>query len=146
MIKNKRQYQITLKQYKAFSDSIAELKAEMSKDDSEAEKMKRELLYDALISQRADLGYDMDEYQRLKGKKELKLDSLSGLPSALIQARIAAGFTQKELAKRTGLKEQQIQRYEANDYAPANLERLQLIADALGVTISGVLTVPQSAK
>lgn len=42
-------------------------------------------------------------------------------------------MSQKELAHRLGLKEQQIQRYEANEYATANLERLKEIVEALGI-------------
>ncbi|MFQ5652267.1 MAG: helix-turn-helix transcriptional regulator [bacterium] len=53
----------------------------------------------------------------------------------LIQARIARGLTQKELAQKLGLKEQQIQRYEANDYAKASLARLNQIIDVLKVKI-----------
>jgi transcriptional regulator with XRE-family HTH domain len=36
------------------------------------------------------------------------------LPAALIEAGIAAGLTQRELAKRIKVAEQQIQRWEAN--------------------------------
>jgi len=41
----------------------------------------------------------------------LELESLAELPEALIRARIAVGLTQKGLAGRLGLKEQQVQRY-----------------------------------
>ena len=43
------------------------------------------------------------------------------------------GFSQKDLAQRLGLKEQQIQRYEATGYASASLARIQEIIEALGV-------------
>ena len=39
------------------------------------------------------------------------------IADALISARIARGMTQRQLASLVGLKEQQIQRYEARDYA-----------------------------
>jgi transcriptional regulator with XRE-family HTH domain len=57
------------------------------------------------------------------------------LPRTLIQARIAAGLSQKELARRLGLKEQQIQRYEATDYASAKLSRLRAVMHALGIEL-----------
>jgi transcriptional regulator with XRE-family HTH domain len=60
---------------------------------------------------------------------------LEGLADALIQARIAAGLTQEELAARLGLKKQQVQRYEATRYATANLERLNAVADALEISV-----------
>ena len=61
---------------------------------------------------------------------------LEGLADALIQARIAAGLTQEELAERLGLKKQQVQRYEATRYATANLKRLNAVADALEVSVT----------
>ena len=61
------------------------------------------------------------------------LASFEHLPSALIQARIAAGFTQEQLAERVGVKSQQIQRYEATDYRSASLQRVAEVIQALGV-------------
>jgi Helix-turn-helix len=48
------------------------------------------------------------------------LGSLNDLPTTLIKARISAGMTQKELAEKIGIREQQIQRYEANHYNSAS--------------------------
>ena len=53
----------------------------------------------------------------------------------LIQARIAAGLTQEDLAARLGVKPQQIQRYEASDYQTASFARLREIARLLGVDV-----------
>jgi hypothetical protein len=41
--------------------------------------------------------------------------------------------------------EQQIQRWEAHDYAGVNLERLQNIADALGIDIHETITYRPAA-
>ena len=51
-------------------------------------------------------------------------------------ARIARGWTQRQLAEALGMAEQQIQRYEANDYRSTSLARLCDIANALGVTVA----------
>jgi HTH-type transcriptional regulator/antitoxin HigA len=51
----------------------------------------------------------------------------------LVVARIARGLTQKELARKLGLKEQQIQRYEADRYASISLTNFRRIAQFLGV-------------
>ena len=56
------------------------------------------------------------------------MDKIGGV---LIGARIAKGLTQRQLAGMVGLKEQQIQRYEARDYANVDLGRVQEIARAL---------------
>jgi HTH-type transcriptional regulator / antitoxin HigA len=45
------------------------------------------------------------------------------------------------LADRLGLKEQQIQRYEATDYASASLARVIEISEALGLELKGGLEV-----
>ena len=47
-------------------------------------------------------------------------------------ARVARGLNQKTLAGRLGLKEQQIQRYEASEYASASLARIRSVAEVLG--------------
>ena len=52
-----------------------------------------------------------------------------------IKARIAQGLSQKDLAERLKLKEQQIQRYEATDYASASLNRIKEVVTALGIDI-----------
>ena len=61
--------------------------------------------------------------------------SFDELPAALIKARIAAGLSQKDLAERLGLKEQQVQKYEATDYTSASLERVRAVIRALGVSV-----------
>jgi transcriptional regulator with XRE-family HTH domain len=62
-------------------------------------------------------------------------DSLEGLSKVLIQARIAAGLTQEDLAARLDVKPQQIQCYEASDYQTASFARLREIARLLGLRI-----------
>ena len=54
------------------------------------------------------------------------------LATVLIKARVAQGLSQRDLAERLGLKEQQIQRYEATDYASASLARIKEVVSALG--------------
>jgi len=92
---------------------------------------------EALRSQLADLRAEMRAYEALRSGKHavVKLSSLDDLPRALIQARIAQGLTQKDLAQRLGLKEQQIQRYEATDYASARLARLIRVGRALHLKV-----------
>jgi transcriptional regulator with XRE-family HTH domain len=65
----------------------------------------------------------------------LAIGSLDELPKTLIQARIAAGLTQEELAAKLGLRPQQIQRYEATDYRSAIMHRMNEVLRALGVRL-----------
>src|SRR5262249_16829091 len=110
MIKNERQYQTTKGQAEKFAQALRDANAR-----SYAAPLLAQLKRDALRSQLEELKAELAEYDRLRSGqvKEIVIDSFDQFPRALVQARIAAGWTQKDLAERLGLKEQQIQRYEA---------------------------------
>jgi ribosome-binding protein aMBF1 (putative translation factor) len=137
MIKNDRQYRITKAQAARFAHTLETLQ-EHSQQETALHPLLREAELAGLSSQLADLQDQMAEYEALRsGGRSARLpDSLEDLPRALIEARIAAGWSQRELAERLGLKEQQIQRYEATDYASASLERVQSVARALGIGLN----------
>ncbi len=136
MIKNERQYKITKAQAVRFSNNLESLR-QRPKDKNSLHPLIAKAQEDALSSQLADLESELSEYESLK-EGEFQWDSLNivaDLPFILIKARIAQGLSQKELAERIGLKEQQIQRYEATDYATANLARIKEVVSAFGVEI-----------
>ncbi len=146
MIKNERQYRITKAEVQRFKESLAQL------DQLDAEKKENPILWqmqrDAINSQLTDLREELKDYETLIHSSPsqplvMTFQSLSDLPTALIKARIAAKLSQKALADRLGLKEQQIQRYEATEYASANLSRLIEISEILGLKLElkGDLTV-----
>ena len=141
MITNERQYGITRTRALHFQRTLAKF------DDSSREGVHPSLVKaerDALVSQLADLRDEIDEYERLKSAdvSVISIASFDELADGLIKARIAAGLTQEELAEHLGLKEQQIQRYEAERYSSASYERLQDIASALGVRIRNDILMP----
>ena len=139
MIKNERQYKITKAQAVRFSKALENFRQNPNTDNS-LRPLIANAQEDALSSQLADLESELREYESLKAG-EFQLDSLkvvADLPSILIKARIAQGLSQKELAERIGLKEQQIQRYEATDYASANLTRIKEVVSAFGVQINSL--------
>lgn len=144
MIANERQYRITKAWVAQFSDSARQI-AETS---DTPDPLIRAAMAAQYESQVEELQHEIDEYEALRSGRvtTLDVDSLTALPDALIQARIAAGFTQKELAARLGLKEQQIQRYEATHYSGASLDRVQAVVDALGVRIREHLILPPPEK
>jgi ribosome-binding protein aMBF1 (putative translation factor) len=144
MIRNARQYRITQAQTSKLERALARLKAgEMTQ--TTMHPRLRQAEQDALQSQIEDLREQLTEYDALRTRKRsvLSLKSFDEFPRALIQARIAAGMSQKELAKRLGLKEQQIQRYEATDYASASLARVNEIIRALGLKVREEIVLPQ---
>jgi len=133
MIANERQYEITTAALRDFETSLEQLR----RGQSYREPMLKEVLEESIKSEIEVLRGQLAEYEALRrGEvRRFESDTLGGLPEGLIRARLAAGLTQKALATRAGLKEQQIQRYEATGYAGASLSRLREIAEALGVNV-----------
>ncbi|HYX25150.1 MAG TPA: helix-turn-helix transcriptional regulator [Thermoanaerobaculia bacterium] len=135
MIKNEREYRITKAQADKFERALSQLVTSAAATGLHPVIQKAQR--DALQSQWDELQEQIAEYESLRSGQQavISLDSLEELPQALIQARIAAGLTQRELAERMGLKEQQIQRYEATEYASADLARVNEVARALGLRV-----------
>lgn len=132
MIKNERQYLITKTQVERFERTLEEIVSGNSGDE-DLHPFIAKAREDAIRSQVADLRTELQEYEALKaGNFELEqLGVVSGIPAMLIKARIARGMSQRDLAERIGLKAQQIQRYEATDYASASLSRIEEIVGEL---------------
>ena len=102
-------------------------------------------LRSSLVAQLTDLDAELVEYEQLRAGRiaqVTEITSLDELPRKLIQARIVAGVTQKELASRLGVREQQIQRYEAEEYAGVGLVRVRDVMAALGVSLNAELALP----
>ena len=134
MIQNEHQYKVTRNWARKFAQAIEEhdsARDEAKDIDPRLVKAHR----DALQSQLETLNDELREYETLKaGGIPLAQDisaSIETLPKALIRTRIAKGLTQKDLAERMGLKEQQIQRYESSGYESASLARISEVAAAL---------------
>ena len=102
----------------------------------------RKALRDAAQSQLDDLQAELAEYERLRNGKltSITAESIVELAPALVKARIARNWTQKELADRLEVAEQQVQRYEATQYKGVSVERLQAVADALKLRVREVIT------
>lgn len=132
MIKNEREYRITKAQAKKFQSALS-----MFEEERPARNLHPRLVRaqkDAMQSQLESLRKEIRDYDKLRrhGGKTLDVSSIEKLPQSLIRARIAAGLTQKELAARLGVKEQQVQRYEATNYSSASLARVLEVARILG--------------
>jgi HTH-type transcriptional regulator/antitoxin HigA len=89
----------------------------------------------AIKAHRDDLNSLVAAYDSAKNGdySELKRRAGNDPGLSLIVGRIARGLTQKELARKLGLKEQQIQRYEADRYSTISIANFQRIASVLGV-------------
>jgi HTH-type transcriptional regulator/antitoxin HigA len=98
----------------------------------------------SLAAEHTELIGLLNAYNEAKaGKPELLRERAGGdLGSLLVVARVARGWSQKELARRLFLPEQQVQRYESERYRTASLGNLIRIARTLGVKLSADLSNP----
>jgi HTH-type transcriptional regulator/antitoxin HigA len=128
------------RQYAVSKEQVAKLGAALSivRSDSQKHERLRTIESKALQSQIADIERELTDYELLKSGAVEFAESyaLSDLPRVLIQARIAQGLSQTELAERLNMKPQQIQRYEATEYMSASLARLIELAQELKVRVS----------
>jgi transcriptional regulator with XRE-family HTH domain len=141
MIKNERQYRITKSQAVEFANALKRIENETATD---MHPKLRQAQLAAVRSQYADLESALREYKSLQEQRPAVIEALSldELPRALIRARIALGLSQKDLADKMGLKEQQVQRYEATEYTSASLARIREVAAALGVRVAENIFLP----
>ncbi|WP_347988519.1 helix-turn-helix transcriptional regulator [Methylomonas sp. AM2-LC] len=133
MIKNERQLKITGNTLRKFESILVQLTTQYQ---SSAD-LKLKMQIDALETDVLKLKREIEEFEYLKSGavKIILAKSFHDLPNVIIKARIARALTQKDLALKLGMKEQQIQRYETNDFASASFAMMVKIVDALDITI-----------
>ncbi len=133
MITNEVQYRAT----KAHLERFEQAAANIGMRPGPRSKLEQ-LELDAVRAQADDLRAELAEYEQLRSGAQSTFDAatLEELSVVLVKARIARGWTQRQLGDALEMAEQQIQRYEANEYRSASLARLCDIANALGVTIA----------
>lgn len=131
-IHDSRQYRITKAQAAKFAQALREFDPRPTKHPN-VHPCLIQAQRDALASQLETLKEELRDYERTRKSRRRQIDPaiIDELPEALIRARNAAGLSQRELAERLGLKEQQIQRYEATRYESASLKRVAEIARVL---------------
>lgn len=132
MIKNERQYYVAKAQLAKFHEAFEAAQiAAANEPDAHPALIKARL--EAIESQIDTYDRELREYIELRDHlvTSPSLAFVAVIAENVIKARIGAGLTQKGLADRLGLPEQQIQRYEAGDYEQASLARLIEIADAI---------------
>ena len=136
MITNERQYRITRKKALEFAEAIEAFDAGAA-ERADVHPRLLQAEREAMESQLADLRAELDEYEQLKSADPsvIPVASLEELAEGLIKARIAGGLSQRSLARRLKLREQQIQRYEADRYASASYRRLCQVARALDIRV-----------
>ena len=145
MITNERQLQISKAQAARFRESLDAMERGSS-EGSGLDAIMGQTQIDAVRGQLESLLAEIREYEELRSGRTsiIELASLAELPDGLIRARIAAGLTQKELAERLGLREQQIQRYEASRYV--HFFTMAAIVGFLVIHVVLAIVVPRSLR
>ena len=138
MITNERQYQISKAQ-------VAKFRAAIDAPDSNTRTLHpraQQSMRQRPSRQLDDLLAEVADFERLRDGQltAITAESIAGLAPALIKARIMRNWTQKELADKLAVAEQQVQRYEATQYKGVSVERLQAVADALKLRVREVIT------
>jgi HTH-type transcriptional regulator / antitoxin HigA len=132
MITNERQYKITKGEVSRFKTALQEF--------NEIDLVKQGVDPIIITAQRSSLEQQLKDledqilkYEALRSGRVKRLfpASIADIGHTLIEARIAQSLSQRALAERLGMKEQQIQRYEQERYLTANLNRVAEVADAL---------------
>ncbi len=135
MILNERAYKIAGAAAERFRTAIAKAEAESGPPGAAARAA-----VGAMRTQLQDLERERAAYERMKnGKAAIDPAPIGELGQLFIQARIARGWTQRQLGDRIGIKEQAVQAYEQNGYVRASLTRLQEVALALGANVTASL-------
>jgi transcriptional regulator with XRE-family HTH domain len=134
MIKNQKQAAMVKKEIVG----IIDLLADMDKISKEQKlDLKQQLQYAVLKSRIEELNLEIDEYDHLTSADLPSLEiKTNELQKAIVCFRIASGLTQKDLADKLEIQEQQIQRYEQNDYLTASFERIIQILQTLEVEVT----------
>ena len=135
MITNEVQRRSTEAHLRQFEEALTNLEA---KHHGKKRSKLAQLEIDAVRSQAADRRAELDEYDRLRAGEisTLEAGSLEELATLLIKARVARGWTQRQLADELGVAEQQVQRYESTGYRSASFARICDVASALDLTIT----------
>jgi len=139
MIKSEREYKVTKKAIETFVASMEAQETEGRVD------LGGKAALSSAKAQLGDLKAQVSEWERLRsgGVEEISVGSWDDLPKALVKARIAQSLSQQQLAEQLGLKKQQIQRWEDNNYERTEFWHVVEVAEALGLSLTGTAKLDQ---
>ena len=144
MIESESGYRWAMRLLSQIDESLRKLRADLldaGESESEFEfrstvkRHHREVVHKRIIDYEVAIGKDRFEFRRL-----------ADLGWRLVQLRIAAGVTQRELAKRLGIHESGISHAERNGYRGISLDRADRILRALRVRLDGTVKLTRSRQ
>jgi DNA-binding Xre family transcriptional regulator len=132
MIKNEKQYKISKKLLSELDEKIYNAQKGVDGDE------KKQVIVNSLSRLKSQVANELIQYEILKNGKadKLKERNLSQLPSLITEYKIANNLTQKDLSQKLGLKEQQLQRYEAEGFKTVSFQNLVKFLDLMKLELT----------
>src|SRR5262249_20098353 len=134
MIRNETDYQEALRRLDQDREVAARQRVTLEATGLAPEEVERAM--EPLLSFQAQLGEEVEWYERVRRRSFPIISRLTEIGQLLIALRIANGLTQRELAERLGVSESVVSRDERNEYHGITVERAQRILDALQETVT----------
>jgi DNA-binding Xre family transcriptional regulator len=132
MIKNEKQYRISKNKLIELNGRIKTVSA-----DTRHDPLRNELLLVSLQRLQEDIQKEIKQYEKRKKNALTRLPGreLKQLPSLIIEYKLARGLTQKALAAQLGIKEQQWQRYEADNFSSISFKNLLKLLENMELNV-----------
>lgn len=144
MIKNNIQYIALKKEVDGFDAYFKDYDKRL--ESQNLHPIQKKLYLDTALIRHKENITKIEEYEAIKNKEitELKITNCDDFPKLLIQSRIANGWSHKDLAEKLMTQEQQVQRFEQNDYLTTSFERVLQTMRALGIEIEATKRICQT--
>lgn len=128
-LKNNRQREYTKKKLHEFERALKRVKKKYADD-----RGKLILFSHGYVEHITQLKHQLAEYEKMKSAplpRALRARDAHEISHQLVRLRIARGFTQAQLAARTGCKQADISRLEQDDYQGYTINLLRKVATTL---------------
>jgi DNA-binding XRE family transcriptional regulator len=141
VVKTDREYRDALRQIEV--DRAQERRQRAALVDLELSDEQVERAMAPLLAFNVGLREDVAWYERVRRGDFGLIRRLTEIGRLLIALRIAAGISQRELARRLQVDESQVSRDERNEYFGVTLERAQRVLDALNASTITTVAEPR---
>ncbi len=137
MIRNDKQLDITRNRIQEFGQSYSMLQDKPNPNVNDSSGILHKAQLDRLRNTIKELKQKAEVYITLRDGAfpVVTGGQIYDIARILIQARIAKGWSQSDLARAMQIEPQQIQRYEATDYEGAGILRIFEVVDALAISL-----------
>ena len=144
MIHNETEYRLQVERYQAALGRLRDERAALGAQGYTAGEVERAM--QPLESFHAQLGEEIESYERLMRGDFEELKNFQGLGRQLVALRVYVGMTQGELAERLGVPAAQVARDERNEYHGITVERANRVIEALGVELHTYVSEPEPRR